>query len=274
MRSRWWKSLAALLAASGTALAQSAAPPPAGAVHAAAATSAQSWSTDSPAHGGPVLAPDSTPTTAESFANDPLIEPAGNPANPPIGNSEFSNYRVWVGAAYMLWHLPSEQVPNVTSVNSVPIQADALTNALGGPAIFAFQNTTVLPGAPGLSNSDHSGLRVEAGIWMDPGQEWGVQGNYFMLERRSSGSNALQETDLNVNTPFFTLFSVVDPNSGAPTTTVLPSTLPGTLVVDLHARNSSSLWGSEANLLCRKCYFGTVSVDFLGGFRYLDLKKT
>ena len=273
MRSRWFDSLAALLVGGGVALAQSStAPEPVEAAR-PAIPKPRVRTADSGQHvrrrTDRVACPGGRAADGGVLANDPLGDPVGNPANPPIGESEYSNYHFWATAQYLQWHLPSGHVRNVTAINE---RADLL-RPLGGVADFAFQNTTVLPGTPISATPITRGCVWMAAFGWTPPATGAWKRATSPSKKRSSGANAEQQTDINVNTPFFTLFSVPNPSGGSPTTTTVPSTLPATLVIDLHADTSSSLWGTEANVHCHRVFFGTASVDLLAGFRYLNLEE-
>jgi len=126
----------------------------------------------------------------------------------------------WIGAEYLLWWL--KDAPGA-----------------GGAPATPFDYGTA------------SGVRVSAGVSGDD-HYGGLEGNFFILERRAAAVNTPSTT-----TPIATGPGIIPPGAAAST--------------DEWVR----FWGGDA--LITKAAFGAVSkkssweIDFLGGFEYLDL---
>jgi Putative beta barrel porin-7 (BBP7) len=128
----------------------------------------------------------------------------------------------WFGAEYLLWWLKD---------------APGAGAGFGGPNGFDYGTTSGVRVSAGLTGDDHFG---------------GLEGTFFMLERRSASSSAVAPAG-GVTTPLG----------------VIPGGAAGSLT------EWNRFWGGDA--LVTKAAFGAVAkdssweVDFLGGFEYLDL---
>jgi Putative beta barrel porin-7 (BBP7) len=279
MRRRLFTSLAAVLLETGWALAQVPGTAPSGPVPADIAGSTQtqtlipaSAAAIPPTAAQPMPAPAAPPAAA-------MPAPCGSgacgtgtcgeaPACGPVPDCYQDDSRFWFSGEYLLWHLKNGPVPPLSVQSTVPLSVPAA----GGTVNFSFQNTTIFPEGQTLDYGDQQGWRFSGGLWLDPEKDWGIDGSYFQLERRTAGSNAQQTTDLDVDTPFFALFTVPVPGA-LPFVNAVPSELSGTLIVNVHEAGDTKMWGTDANIRSRLWYFGALSFDVFAGARYMDLRE-
>ncbi|MBY0525963.1 MAG: BBP7 family outer membrane beta-barrel protein [Gemmataceae bacterium] len=181
-------------------------------------------------------------------------------------------------AEYLLWQIRNGPLP-------VPLATTGPANiAQVAPGVFApvqtgfigVPGTTVLLGGAGqdVDYGTFSGGRFTLGWWCDPCQQWGIEGSFFWLGRKSRNFAFTSDQYPVLARPFFaqnpnlnqefseiTTFPAVPPNFAGLST--------GTLVVS----SSSQLWGAEANVRRNICCGCWGRWDVLGGFRYMDLNE-
>ena len=168
---------------------------------------------------------------------------------------------------YLLWRFKNDQVPPLVTTSS-PADGGILT----GPT------TRVLFGGDGLSSGTHSGGRFTAGVWLDDCGSKAIEVTGFFLPGDTKGFDANSANFAVIGRPFFS----VNRNAEFAQLTVFPGQSTGNIAV----RNSSDLWGMEANLRCCLCdgcvpcddcdrLFGgwNYRVGGLAGFRYLNLHE-
>jgi hypothetical protein len=166
---------------------------------------------------------------------------------------------VWASAEYLLWWLKgAPALPAVTT-------GDPTDGPLAGT--FGQSGTRVLFGGDADFGA-FSGGRVSAGGWLAE-RSIGLEGSGFLLERRSAGfaaaSDATGQPPLYV--PAFNTFLnrqdrllVSDPLTGFAGGVALSSAV--------------RLWGAEVNGVVAARPRPGVEVQFLAGFRYLDLMES
>ena len=176
--------------------------------------------------------------------------------------------RIWGGAEYLLWWITNGSTPPLVTLGN---PADPFPGSLGQPG------TQLLFGGNGALNyGTFSGVRVNFGGWLDADGVWGLEGNGFLLERRPTQSTA--GSDANGNPPIFLPIFRPDLNrEGAFTVSspviLNPTPQTGFFTGTVTVSSSSQLWGAGADAyrnLFRNCAW---SLDFLAGFRYLDLAE-
>lgn len=248
MKTRLISSFAAVLAGTGTALAQAPAAP-------------------APAAPLPIQA-------ATDVANSAVA--ASGCAGCDKGHADCDDdyhgagSRFYFRGEYLLWDTRDQRLPSLMRNFPVPIAVPALGNRVA----FNFTTQPVLPAGMSLNDTERSGSRLTLGSWFDADHSFGAEISFFQLERSTVSSRANQMNNLELNTPFFTTFSQTVPGLTQPLFTTVPSTLPGTLSVTIAASGSTRLWGAEANVRCQSCSFGGTTFELLGGFRYVDLRES
>jgi hypothetical protein len=137
-----------------------------------------------------------------------------------------------------------------------------------GPAanngILGTPGTSVIFGGP-ITQSSFSGGRFALGIWLDQEQCSAIEANYFFLGQRSVKFNANSNAFPVLSVPFFNL------TTHAEDAFVIAS--PNLAIGGVAVRAPSQFWGTELNYrgnLWRGCH---CRLDYLAGFRYLELKE-
>lgn len=173
--------------------------------------------------------------------------------------------RFYFSGEFMLWWLRGGAYPPL--ITTSPTTVPEIERGRLGP------NTTVLFGNEPISQGTFTGGRYTLGFWMDPCKEWAIETTLFHTGERSHRfavdsaavpvlARPIQILNLN-NIEGRQLFAT-------------PATLPGDML-DLRGGvvidSPTRLWGIEANArrnLADNCKW---RVDFLVGYRYLDLAE-
>jgi hypothetical protein len=146
------------------------------------------------------------------------------------------------------------------------------------PAVFHAQGTSVLFGQSSLDYSPGSGMTIRIGTWCDLGQTLGFEVGTFFLEERSVKFQAGSDTG---GTPILGV-----PFQDAQTSQELVDfvSFPGRFAGTVMVLSQSELWGIEGTLVgnllketirlgAQPGAFGDLRIDWLAGFRYLDLHE-
>lgn len=158
----------------------------------------------------------------------------------------------WVSAEYLLWNIKPGDVPPLVTTSS-----PASRGIIGNP------DTSVLFGGPLTDNEDRNGGRVGFGFWCDPSHCLGLEGSFLFLGQRRNDFMATSPGSPLLARPFF------DVNLGTQNSELVadPGNLAGTIQVDSSVR----IWGAEANLRHQLCCNDCYKLDWIGGFRFLEL---
>lgn len=261
MRIRIFGSMMALLAGMGTALAQGPSAPASGGSPPAA-----------------VKIPSATPDGAPNFmpgadgtvlpSNDPALLD-GNTAVSPTASSGYvpvGGNGMYGSAEYILWKLKDAPTP-VTFVQ-VPVATSGINT---------FTSSVSLGGSGGIDYGGRSGGRLTLGYWFDP-EVCGGEVSGFWVERRAMSILNTQQVSQTLNVTVIQNITTQVVSGGAVTLTTtqtpiniqLPSTL---TVASIGTAVPSSFWGTEVNARSTRCHFGGLSIDLLGGFRYINLSE-
>jgi hypothetical protein len=243
MRKGFLASTLALLSGAGLALAE---PPDVGALNPLPREPLVLLSGDGPAATAP-------PTTKFSESC-----PGPDCCNPCAPRHEICGPpgRIWVSAEYLLWWIKDDHVPPLVTAGPP-----------GSSGILGTPGTTVVFGGD-VDHEEFSGGRFTVGFWLDECQTHGLETEVFFLGSRSSNFVAGgpgTATGPTVARP------VINAITGAETAELVSAAgvVSGTIQVTEHSR----LWGIEENFLCNLCCSCCSRVDFLAGFRYLQLDE-
>lgn len=169
----------------------------------------------------------------------------------------------WFSAEYLLWWItPGATPPLITTGNP----ADAFPGSLGQPG-----TSVLFGGNRAIDYGSISGMRLGTGIWLGPRALWGLEGSGFFFEHAVLGIAAA--SDGVGNPPLFVPFFRPElARAGgfaisSPTLTNQPGFLLGGVSIDSNTR----FWGTEANIVRNLLRSNNCTIDFLFGFRYLDL---
>ena len=163
----------------------------------------------------------------------------------------------WFSGEYLLWAFKRDTVPPLVTGN-----VNGLPAALGTPG------TVVLYGGDGTDNKDFSGGRFTIGYWCCHCPELGIEGSYFFLGQLnktfSIGSNGMTSLGRPLN--------VVGDNLTPGENVEIVSL--GSTSGNVTVATTSRLWGAELNGRYQWCCGPCWHVDFLAGFRYVDLQES
>jgi hypothetical protein len=170
--------------------------------------------------------------------------------------------RFYAAVEYLLWAVKKDHLPPLIT-----------TSAPQDFGILGRPTTRVLFGGDGLDGGWRSGARFTAGYWLDPCGEKAVEVSGFFLGDKTERFTANSAFFPVIARPFFSL----NRNGEFSQLTAFPGVSTGNASVE----DKSSLWGVEADLRCKACCgcFNlrpcgpgvNYRVDWLAGFRYLDL---
>ncbi len=183
-----------------------------------------------------------------------------------------SDHSFWFSAEYLLWWFRGQKLPPLVTVGN---PADPVPGAIGQPG------TVVLFGGS-QPDEGHSGARFRAGWWFDDEHCIGVDVGAFFLGQQSKtftagsgGTPALFRPFLNAGNTFVPGVGFVP---GAPFEDAEAVAFPGALAGTVAVRQTSSLWGYDANLRTTlwdgPCLDGCWTVQGYGGFRSVGLKES
>jgi hypothetical protein len=185
--------------------------------------------------------------------------PPPPPAPPPAPEPEPSPERFWFRADYLLWWTKDGPLP-MPLVTTGPTSATVI-GGLGQPG------TQVLFGGSNQDYGTASGLRLEAGAWLDHDRHWGLEARYFVLERRSSTFAAASDAGGNpvLGQP------LIDAATGQEFTELI--SLPGFITGGAAVSTTSRLQGWELNAIANVYRGDQLNVELLGGFRVVSLDE-
>lgn len=166
----------------------------------------------------------------------------------------------WIRAEALMWWVDGYQVPALVTTSPFGTDRDA-AGELGQPT------TTILYGHEDLDASTHPGGRVRLGYWFDARQTHGLEAAYFGLAQQSSTFHADSTRIAILARPIFN----VEPSRVGPDAEFVA--FPGLAEGQIHVHRQTQMQGFEAlyrRALCREC---DRRVDWLVGYRYLNLDE-
>ncbi len=183
--------------------------------------------------------PDQTPAATAPFSQAPALEsgvPSGTgPCFGPPGceaDQDGSWGRITLSADYLLWWVRKGPTPG--PLLTVGSAGDPIPGALGQPG------TQPLFGDGGLDYHTFSGLRLNGSIGLASGL--GLDGSFFILERRSLGFGAASDANGN---PLIARPVINDLNSVPES---YDTSFPGSVAGASTVVSDTRLWGYEINL--------------------------
>jgi hypothetical protein len=254
MRKGFLGSLAALLASSGLALAQSPEPSSNDSAPPAAQAAAEGEATPDLPNG-----PGSDPLAPAEPCHpqlSPLIPPRTTPPSYPeevteANKDDYPPYCSYGGIEYLHWWLRGAPCPPLLTTGSA-----ASRGALGN------LSTQVLIGNNTFTGLTQDGMRFTLGEWLDPTAS--VEASYFNLSQGTG--TGVSSTGIPVlGRPFFNVLTGMQDAAGV--------ALPGLVMGGVQVREDSRLWGAEGNYRTKiKCgeHFNLLG---LLGLRYLELDE-
>ncbi len=202
-----------------------------------------------------------------SIANSPGAPAAMPPVSPPMPLShpatlsgEGAPLTGGFGADGTDFELDMEVL--VWWTRTTPIPALFTGSAPQDLGILGRPSTVVTLGDEFISFNGRAGGRFTNRTFIDEG--WGVYSSIFWLQNGSHYSNL-------INNPVLAV-PITDPSSGEPTSIRLA--IPGASVGTAQLEMGQRLWGADVGVVCRVDDSFEWKVDFLGGFRFLQLHET
>lgn len=165
---------------------------------------------------------------------------------------------LWFTAEYLAWWLKDSPVPTALATRGSPL--DPAPGAIGQPG------TQIVLGAQDLDNKLRQGGRFTAGLWLDADSDWGLEGDYFFLARRTIDRSVASPGAADgqfLAVPFFNVTTALEDTAD------FPGSLPGMNTLAI----SSRLQGADANVVCNLCRGDCWRLDGLIGFRFMDLAE-
>lgn len=197
---------------------------------------------------------------APAYAADSQPAPAGIDAAPATSydHGSCAGSRVWASSEFLVWWIRPGNLPTVIG---------AMPGGLAG--VDPLPDNAINPVFGGAANQldydEHPGYRFSLGLWLNPDQTIGIDGNYWKLQRQSIGFAGTSNGDPILG-PTFT-----DPITARETIAVLSE--PGRLTSTASARATDRLWGFETNARFRGTSVFCDHLDWLFGFRHVQFDE-
>jgi hypothetical protein len=182
-----------------------------------------------------------------------------------IGVGAACPYILYARAEYLFWTIKDANLP-VLLVAGPAGTVDTSDGNLNG--------TTPVIGGGSIGNDWRSGFRINAGMWINECQNWGVDGSYFFLANQTKSFSAASNGSPELGRPYFDPVGTPIPPLAGPGQYAEVVARAGVAGV-FNASVSNSLWGADLNLrkgLLLGCC-GNWRVDMLTGFRYLNFEE-
>jgi len=243
------------------------APSPAKVVFAALATVASMSLAESRglAQDAPVPFPDLEKVQTVPFSGvDVETGPAGSQ---PIGlaqilKGEPSDPQIWASVDYLLWFTDSTPIPSMLTTGPGNVVGPS-----GLPGVLGQPGTQVLIG-DSIGFTPASGVRINAGMWLDREHLFGVEGAYLLLPNRinnhtwtSSGAPG----SMPLSIPYY------NTQAGAQDTTGVA--LPGGFGGTANLTAQTSFQSAEVNILHRLGECNGFRFDGMIGYRWAELNE-
>ena len=186
----------------------------------------------------------------------------------PIQTVESWQPHFYFRGEYLRWSVKKDTVPPLVTTSANPQDF----------GILGAQTTQVLFGGDGLDGGARSGARFTTGLWLDDCESKGIEISGFFLGRKTETFTATSAQFPVLSRPFFD----VAPSTNAQNVESVAFEKFATGAVAV--RNTSDLWGMEANARCCLCcgqhcpddcngWGWHYRVDGLAGLRYLNLSE-
>jgi len=174
---------------------------------------------------------------------------------------------IYGSAEYLHWWVKEFHVPALVTTSFDPEDL----GVLGEPS------TEILLGDGPLDLRSQSGGRFTVGVFLEPCHLWAMEGSYFFLGKEEQ-TERFSSTGIPVLArPFFNVDDFIE-DAQLVANPPLPNVFPLEGSVDV--RVTTEMQGAEANFIRNLCYGSnpvwckTYHVDFLFGYRWIDLKES
>jgi hypothetical protein len=160
------------------------------------------------------------------------------------------------GAEYLLWWTKGDPVPPLATTSPAG-------TAQGTAGILGQDGTSVLFGGSGVDSGLQQGARFTIAIGNTDGCPCGLEADFFFLGGHVTHFQANSDGSTILARPFF------DPTANANSAQLVA--FPGSQSGSVSASTLSQLLGAGVRIRERLLSGGPVTLDFLGGYRYLHL---
>lgn len=177
----------------------------------------------------------------------------------------------WVESEYLLWTTKKAPLP-VPLATSASLN-DPLPGALGQPG------TKILLGDKEINMNWRNGFRMTLGRWIDCSHQFGIEGSFFMLPKTSyhkSIDTSGEPGSMSIAVPIYDVTGLWGLN-GVPGETIfiLPGPLSGPgFQGHFSLKTSNKLQSVDLNTIVNLVNGYGCRIDFIGGFRWLQLKES
>ena len=202
------------------------------------------------------------PGVTEGIVADQNFAPLPGGVFAPGGPGTGCPYIFWGRAEYLYWGIREQNLPALLVAGPAGTVSVADGNLNG---------TSTIVGATGVGDQWRSGFRVNAGLWANECQNWGLEGSYFFLGKQTTSFGAASNGNPELGRPFFDPIGANPPTAG-PGLYAEVVAMNGVAGV-FQAQTSNQLWGADINVrkgLLMGCRW---RLDGLSGFRYLNFEE-
>jgi Putative beta barrel porin-7 (BBP7) len=210
-------------------------------------------------NGGPIVG---GPGAVGSVAYDPNFAPMPGGAFAP-GFASACPYILYVRAEYLAWTIRDSNLP-ILLVAGPAGTVDTSDGNLNG--------TIPVVGGGSINNDWRSGFRINAGMWINECQNWGIDGSYFFLSKQSNAVTVASNGNPELGRPYFDPVGTPVPPLAGPGTYAEVVARAGVAGI-FTAETSNSLWGADLNVRKGLLIGCRWRVDALAGFRYLNFNE-
>lgn len=228
-----------------------------------------------------------TPLPADTIGPAPADNSLGLSAAPPIDDDDeaceencFSvgcgpAGRVWFRADYLHWWTVGQNLPPLVTTGNVDTDLDEDPDPVGS---LGQPSTRVLYGDSNVNTYPRSGYRLMTGLWLDPCQTWGVEGDYIDLQ--SGGSRFSTNSDAAGSPVLARPFYDVENGRQWRELASYPGFARGSITINTDDYFQLAGIGGRFNLYCSPCCDpcdvngGATRVDAVAGYRYCRLEDT
>ncbi len=193
------------------------------------------------------------------LGNQPF-DPCGNGCDPCCNGCCAPRSCFWISGEYLLWTVKSAPTPFLVTGNST-----------GNPPVIGVPGTQVLYGGTNQGLDIRSGAKLTLGFALPcTDHDLGFETTFFFLGDRSNNATFSSNGNPMIGRPYVEVGPQLNgfPGNQAAEIVAAPG-VPGSVTV----RTTNDLWGIEENIRYPLCCGCNWKVDFLGGFRFLQLDE-
>jgi hypothetical protein len=191
--------------------------------------------------------------------------PTAPPEGPPPGEVTFAppmeKPRFYLDGQYLLWWIRRDHAPPLVTTGDSQGGTNRFAGFLGQP------DTVILNDGNHITEEPRHGARFYGGYYLDCDYNKAIElGGFFLPTATSRFILSSAQTGGVLTRPFFNLNQNIE--------FVEATAFPGSSRGSISIVSPSDLCGVEANMLCKLCCGCDARLDFLGGFRFLNLRES